>query len=240
MRNTKITVITNLLLVFIVFSVLAVGIYSERSVTISSSSGNGVIYRGTPSSNGVALMFNVYENTSVVQDIISVLKGHGVTATFFVGGCWADDNDKTLKDIVNSGFEIGNHGYFHKDHKKLSYEKNREEILNCHSVVLRSTGYNMKLFAPPSGAYSKTTVEVATELNYKTIMWSKDTIDWRDSDIQTILKRATKGVSSGDLILMHPKPHTLEALPLIIQKIKEQNLKFLTVSECASLTPIKV
>ncbi|MBR2322568.1 MAG: polysaccharide deacetylase family protein [Clostridia bacterium] len=240
MKNTKITVITNLLLVFIVFSVLAVGIYSERSVTISSSSGNGVIYRGTQSSNGVALMFNVYENTSVVQDIISVLKSHGVTATFFVGGCWADDNDKTLKDIVNSGFEIGNHGYFHKDHKKLSYEKNREEILNCHSVVLRSTGYNMKLFAPPSGAYSKTTVEVATELNYKTIMWSKDTIDWRDSDIQTILKRATKGVSSGDLILMHPKPHTLEALPLIIQKIKEQNLKFLTVSECASLTPIKV
>ena len=240
MKNTKITVITNLLLVFIVFSVLAVGIYSERSVTISSSSGNGVIYRGTQSSNGFALMFNVYENTSVVQDIISVLKSHGVTATFFVGGCWADDNDKTLKDIVNSGFEIGNHGYFHKDHKKLSYEKNREEILNCHSVVLRSTGYNMKLFAPPSGAYSKTTVEVATELNYKTIMWSKDTIDWRDSDIQTILKRATKGVSSGDLILMHPKPHTLEALPLIIQKIKEQNLKFLTVSECASLTPIKV
>lgn len=240
MKNTKITLITNLLLVFIVFSVLAVGIYSERSVTISSSSGSGVIYRGNPSSMGVALTFNVYENTLVVQDIISLLKKHGVTATFFVGGCWADDNDKTLKDIVNSGFEIGNHGYFHKDHKKLSYESNREEILNCHSVVLRSTGYNMNLFAPPSGAYSKTTIEVATKLNYFTIMWSKDTIDWRDSDINTLVKRATKGVTAGDIILMHPKPHTLEALPIIIEKIKEQNLKFLTVSQCASLTPIKV
>lgn len=240
MRNRRITLITNLLLVFIVFSVLAVGVYSERSVTISTAGSNGVVYRGSKSVGGVALMFNVYENTEVVSGIIKVLKEHNATATFFVGGCWADDNEEILKDIVNGGFEIGNHGYFHKDHKNISQTQNRSEIMNCHSIVLRSTGYNMNLFAPPSGSFSKTTLAVAEELNYKTIMWSKDTIDWRDKDVSTILKRATKDVVSGDLILMHPKQHTLEALPLIIQKIKSQNLKFLTVSECISSSPIKV
>ena len=39
-----------------------------------------------------------------------------------------DDNEKALNEMVKNGFEIGNHGYFHKDHAKLSYEKNVEEI----------------------------------------------------------------------------------------------------------------
>ncbi len=240
MRNKKITLITNLLLVLIVFSVLAVGVYSERSVTISTQTHNGVVYRGSSSAGGVALMFNVYENSDVVSGIIKVLKENNATATFFVGGCWADDNEQILKDIVNGGFEIGNHGYFHKDHKKITESLNRSEITDCHNLVLRNTGYNMNLFAPPSGSFSKTTLLVASELNYKTIMWSKDTIDWRDSDLPTILKRATKDLSSGDLILMHPKRHTLEALPLIIEKIKSQNLKLLTVTDCISTSPIKV
>ena len=71
-------------------------------------------------------------------------------------------------------------------------------------------------------------------------MWSKDTIDWRDSDIKTIVTRATKDIKSGDLILMHPKRHTLKALPLILDEIKEKGLKTLTVTNCCSLLPIKV
>ena len=90
----------------------------------------------------------------------------------------------------------------------------------------------MTLFAPPSGSYSKTTLEVCSSLNYKTIMWSKDTIDWRDSDINLIVKRATKNVTNGDLILMHPKSHTLNALDQIIKIYEEKNLQLVTVSQC--------
>lgn len=240
MKNIKITLITNLLLVIILVSVFTVGIKSERSVTISASDVTGAIYKGDEDVGGVALMFNVYENTEVVEGIIKILKENEATATFFVGGSWADDNAKALKDILDGGFELGNHGYFHKDHKKLSSEQNRREIENCHGIVMNFTGHSMNLFAPPSGSFSKTTLEVADKLGYHTIMWSKDTIDWRDSDINTIVKRATRGVKSGDLILMHPKSHTLEALPLILNKIKAENLKTLTVSDCCLLSPVKV
>ena len=240
MKNKKITLITNLLLVIILVSIFTIGVKSERSVTILGSDISGAIYHGDEDCGGVALMFNVYENSEVVEDIIKLLNEQNATATFFVGGCWADDNTKILKDILDCNFELGNHGYFHKDHKQLSKAQNEEEIQNCHSVVKNFTGHSMNLFAPPSGSFSKTTIEVASSLGYHTVMWSKDTIDWRDSDIKTIVTRATKDIKSGDLILMHPKRHTLKALPLILDKINEKGLKTLTVTNCCSLLPIKV
>ena len=89
----------------------------------------------------------------------------------------------------------------------------------------------MKLFAPPSGSYNKTTLEVASNLGYKTIMWSKDTIDWRDKNSELIFSRATKNLVNGDLILMHPTKATLDVLDSIIKEIKRQNFKIVTVGK---------
>jgi peptidoglycan/xylan/chitin deacetylase (PgdA/CDA1 family) len=190
------------------------------------------IYNGDRGKNNVAITFNVYENTEIVEKILDKLKEEGKKATFFVGGVWADDNASTLIRILEEGHELGNHGYFHKDHKKLNYEQNKSEIQSNHLIVKSFTGYEMTLFAPPSGSCSKTTLEVCSSLNYKTIMWSKDTIDWRDSDINLIVKRATKNVIGGDIILMHPKSHTLSALDQIIKIYEEKKLQLVTVSEC--------
>ena len=46
-------------------------------------------------------------------------------------------------------------------------------------------------------------------MRYKVILWSIDTIDWRDKSEKIVYKRATKNISGGDLVLMHPKEHTL-------------------------------
>ena len=177
-------------------------------------------------------MINVYEGSEVVEEMLSVLKEKGAKATFFVGGCWADDNGELLLKILEDGHELGSHGYFHRDHAKLNESQNREEMTATDNLIRRLTGYDVKLFAPPSGSYSATTLKVAESMGYKTIMWSKDTIDWRDKDIKTIINRATKNVCGGDMILMHPKKHTLEALPKILDYYEKGGLTAVTVSEC--------
>jgi peptidoglycan/xylan/chitin deacetylase (PgdA/CDA1 family) len=62
-------------------------------------------------------------------------------------------------------------------------------------------------------------------------MWSKDTIDWRDKDTAIIYKRATSNPENGDLILMHPKEHTLKVLPDIIDFYLGKGFNLVTVSE---------
>ena len=220
----KVSVITNVILVALFSIVFAVSFFPERVVPIYGGSGDEAIYNGNRENANVSLMFNVYENTEIVNSIIDVLKKHGAKCTFFVGGCWADDNENTLKRIVHEGHEIANHGYFHKDHKKLSFEQNRQEIVNTSSIIRALSGVQDKLFAPPSGSFSDTTLEVAAELGYKVIMWSKDTIDWRDKNEDLVFNRATKGLTNGDLILMHPKEHTLKALEKILVFCKQHYL----------------
>ena len=229
--NRKITIATNFVLVIIFTLVFAVSFFPEQIVPIYGGSNVSAIYHGNRENANVSLMFNVYEGTDVVNGIIDTLDEYGAKATFFVGGCWADDNESALKKIVESGHEIANHGYFHKDHKKLGYDKNKEEISLTGVIVEALCGAKMNLFAPPSGSFSETTLEAAFDLGYKVIMWSKDTIDWRDSDQDLLYKRATKNPENGDLILMHPKKHTLSVLPRVIEFYQNIGFNIVTVSE---------
>lgn len=229
--NKRVTLITNLILLVVITGVFAVSFLPEKIVPIYGGNQVSAIYNGNREKENVSLMFNVYENSKVVQGIVDVLNEHGAKATFFVGGCWADDNAETLKYIIDSGHELGNHGYFHKDHKKLNYDKNKEEISLTGVIVKAMCGAELKLFAPPSGSFNETTLEAAFDLDYKVIMWSKDTIDWRDSNQDLIFNRATKNPAGGDLILMHPKEHTLAVLPRVIKYYQSIGYKLTTVSE---------
>ena len=89
---------------------------------------------------------------------------------------------------------------------------------------------NSKLFAPPSGSMSNAMFDACKELGYTVIMWTRDTIDWRDHNPDLIFERATKNLKAGDIILMHPTDATVTALPKILEYIKSQNLVADTVS----------
>lgn len=232
LNDRKLSVITAIILVFIICGIVAVCSIPGETVVINGGKGYAPIYNGDRSKNGVALSFNVYEGTEIVEGILDVLDEKNAKATFFIGGCWADDNIDTVKKILEKGHEIGSHGYFHKDHSKLTEEQNRAEMELLHALIKKETGVEIKYFAPPSGAFSKTTLKVAESMGYKTILWSKDTIDWRDKNATTVYNRATKNVSGGDIILMHPKEHTLKALPDIHDYYEKIGLRAVAISEC--------
>ena len=229
--NKKLVLITNLILVSLFSIVCLVSFVPEKAVPIYGGKQVQAIYHGDRANKNISLMFNVYENSQVVNKIVDLLDSYNAKATFFVGGCWADDNGEVLNKIVSSGHEIANHGYFHKDHKKLDYKANLEEIRLTSAIIKALCGAKPTLFAPPSGSFSTTTLEVCFDLNYKLIMWSKDTIDWRDNDLDLIFNRATKNIENGDLILMHPKEHTLKILPKILKHFDDLGFEMVSVSQ---------
>ena len=176
-------------------------------------------------------MINVYWGTEYIDSMLETLKEHDVKATFFIGGSWAAKNEDVLVKIAEAGHEIGSHGYYHKDHAKLDFDGNYNEIYVTHKLIKQILGGDMDLFAPPSGSFSKTTLKVASQLKYRTIMWSKDTIDWRDKDTQLIVKRATSNVKNGELVLMHPTKNTADALGTILKFYIENGFKVVPVGE---------
>ena len=194
---------------------------------------DNLYYSGNQKSNKITLMVNVYWGTEYIDGFLDIFEKYNIKTTFFVGGMWAEDNPDVLKKIFSCGHEIANHGFSHKDHDKLSYQKNCDEILACHNVVKNILGIDMNLFAPPSGAYNKTTVEIAKQLGYKTIMWTegRDTIDWRDKDSEIVFQRAVKNAKGGDFVLMHPSLHTKNALEKIITTLQGQGFEICSVTK---------
>ena len=224
-------VATNAVLGVLVLSVGALCLYPLDETTYTSGDGAEIYRKAAGDGVGVSLMFNVYWGTDEVYQILDILDEYEAKSTFFIGGCWADDNVQCLKEIAARGHEIGNHGYFHKEHDKLSEAANREEILRCNQFISLAIGTAPQLFAPPSGAYSDATLSATARLQMKTVLWTKDTIDWRDKDASLVYTRATQGVEAGALILMHPMEHTVKALPDILKEYKRRGLSAITVGE---------
>lgn len=228
---SKLKILTNVVISFLLLSIgtLCLAPLDQR---VSADVTDREIYRSADErSNAVSLMFNVYWGEEEVYRILDILETHGDKATFFIGGCWADDNVECLKTIVSKGHEIGNHGYFHKDHKTLSAEQNEKEISDCNRFIELATGVKPTLFAPPSGSYGEKMLSACQQLNMKTILWTKDTIDWRDKNSSLIYTRATNGIKGGDFVLMHPMTATADALGDILKYYEKNGLETLTVSE---------
>ncbi len=191
-----------------------------------------VYYKSESENNKVSLAINIYWGTEYLDDMLDILdKYENVRVTFFIGGMWAAENNELLQRIAESKNEIANHGYFHKDHNKLTYEQNKEEILKTEKLIEGLCGRKTQLFMPPSGSYGNNTVKACKDLGYRVIMWSKDTIDWRDKNSDLIFKRATENVKSGDFILMHPTQHTLLAFEKILLYHINNGFELVTISE---------
>ena len=228
-ENKFINITCNIILGCLVLAVFGLSIISPLSTEAYVVS-SPAYYSGDKSSNKVCLMINVYWGTEYLDDMLESLEKNQVKTTFFIGGYWAGKNNEMLKKIYDKGHEIANHGYFHKDHSKLNFEQNKNEIVMTQELIESIIGVKTTLFAPPSGSYNDRVLSVADSLGYKTIMWSRDTIDWRDKDENIIYKRATEKTVGGDLILMHPTAQTASALDRIITTLKGKGLELTTVS----------
>lgn len=228
LSSRAIAAITNAILAVVLIVVGTVCFFP--SVAGVSGVEGKAIYKGN-SQDGVSLMINVYWGAEEVLGMLGVLDEYGAKATFFLGGSWADDNVSCVKEIKERGHEIGSHGYFHRDHDKLSLAENTEEIRRSVEFLSLAVGEPITLFAPPSGAYNDDTLAAAEGMGLKTILWSRDTVDWRDKDEEVCFTRATKEIGGGDLILMHPMKHTLAALPRILKNYADRGLRAITVSE---------
>jgi probable sporulation protein (polysaccharide deacetylase family) len=192
------------------------------------------IYKGNPKKPMVSIMINVAWGNEYLPSILESLRKENVHATFFLDGMWLKKNVDLAKKIRSEGHELSNHGYSHKDMRSISRSKAIEEITKTEDLLKQQVGVNNTLFAPPSGYFNEETVQVASEFKLKTVLWTFDTIDWKNPSADRIIERLSKSVEPGTLILMHPTASSSEALNGMIRIIKNKGLHLGTVTELLS------
>lgn len=85
-----------------------------------------------------------------------------------------------------------------------------------------------------AGSFKKVTVQVADELNIKTILRTIDTVDWNKPPTEVIVRRIAKNVENGFMVLMHPTKLVAVGLSTMITGIKAKGLQLGTVSDLMS------
>ncbi|UZJ77125.1 polysaccharide deacetylase family protein [Fictibacillus sp. KU28468] len=191
------------------------------------------IYKGNPEKPMVSLLVNVAWGNEYLPKLLKTMKEAHVHSTFFLDGSWVKKNPSLAKMILDEGHEIGNHAYTHPDLKKMTNERIRDELSSTNRVIEATLGKKRipKWFAPPSGSYRDDVVKIAAEQKMKTILWTVDTVDWRNPDPGRMAESVVKKVHPGAMVLMHPTSSTADGLKRIIGGIKAKGYSIGTVSE---------
>jgi polysaccharide deacetylase family sporulation protein PdaB len=191
----------------------------------------------------VALTFDISWGNKRAEPILEVLKSKNVqNATFFLSSVWAQSHPDIVKKIKEAGFEIGSHGHRHENYSQLEDDEIRRQIRTAHAILTEITGKAPNLIRLPNGDFDKRVLRIADELGYRVIQWDTDSGDWKNPGVQTIIDRVVGGAHPGDIILMHASDsvkQTHEALPVIIDRLREKGYEFVTVSELLAQTETK-
>ena len=196
------------------------------------------IYRGNSEKLMVTLLINVAWGNEFIPRILQVLKESEVKATFFFDGSWVNKNLDVAMMIHLEGHEIGNHAYSHPDFKHRTRNETMNELKKTNDVIEKTLSINSIWFAPPSGSFNQETIDVAHELGMKMVLWTIDTVDWRNPATSEMVNRIVVGVENGSMVLMHPTKPVAEGLEAMIIQIKGRGFQLGTVSELMSTNRI--
>lgn len=191
------------------------------------------IYRVETEEKVAAISFDAAWGADNTLKILDILTDYDIKANFFVVGFWAEKYADKLKTLSESGrVEIGTHSNTHPHMSKLGKEAIKLELTTSMSLIEDITGVRPDLFRAPFGDYNDTLINTAKEEGLYTIQWDVDSLDWKGLSATDIAVRVLKGVNNGSIILMHNDgKHTVEALPLIIEGLKNKGYTFKTIGE---------
>ncbi|MNI78534.1 Peptidoglycan-N-acetylglucosamine deacetylase [compost metagenome] len=79
-------------------------------------------------------------------------------------------------------------------------------------------------------------------MGYKVIQWDTDSQDWMNKGTDVIVKRVVDKAHPGDIILLHASDsvkQTHEALPVIIDQLRQKGYEFVTVTDLLEEASVK-
>lgn len=168
------------------------------------------------------------------EQFLDVLDAHDAKATFFMQGSnlKKEHLQKSVKRAAQEGHYIGGHSMTHNYQALYSNQQFVPEMVETLDLIHEITGTTPSLVRAPYGSApglngEKIRKQLA-DANIKIWDWTIDSHDWElpgnpTQIIQNIKKDTT---SDREVVLMHEKSQTLEALPKILNFLKEQGYVF--------------
>ena len=214
----------------------------DATITIKSSNGVRRSYQIKVKGIDklVALTFDdgPSEHTSRLLDAI---KENGFHGTFFMVGCYAQNQPDVLRKMVNYGNEPAIHSWAHADYTTMSQDAVAADIESTRNTIMNYTGVSPTLVRPPYGSYNASTLEAFRQKACSCIMWNTDIEDWKYFNAVTVENNIMSRVHPGAVLVIHDSHSwSVDAIIAAMPKLKAQGYELVTVSQFAKLKGIKL
>ena len=209
----------------------------------------------------VALTFDLcethYEVAGYQGGIVDYLRENNVKATFFAGGKWLLTHRERAEQLMSDPlFEVANHGWEHRNLRRLSGAALKSEIENAQlayedvragleakQCIARDAATPAAARAPkrmdylrfPYGACNSASLEAVAQEGLVPIQWDVAAGDPAPGESAAQMARVVlASVQPGSIVIFHANGrgwHTDAALPKIVSELKARGYEFVTIAE---------
>ena len=134
---------------------------------------------GAGAKDAVLLTFDDGPHPEVTPAVLRLLRRHTARAVFFVVGARVERAPHLLRTILDEGHVIGNHSFSHPMEHQPWVVPYYQDLVRCQQRVEGLTGRAPKLFRPPQGKLSLSSILAPRMLGLRTMLWSIDSGDWK-------------------------------------------------------------
>jgi peptidoglycan-N-acetylglucosamine deacetylase len=204
----------------------------------------------------IAISFDDGPDPQWTPKILDVLKEKKAPAVFFIIGDQANKWPDILKREFTEGHEIGNHTFTHPKFDEISHTQIRWELNLTQRLIESTLDVKTILFRPPYGidhqpeyAEEVAQLPLVQDMGYLIVGQRIDPDDWSLRDgkpipgkeiVDSVLRQA----GNGNVILLHDgggdRTQTVEALPQIIDALREKGYQLVSVSDLIGKTRAEV
>ena len=185
----------------------------------------------------IALTIDDGPNPEVTPRVLDMLDAAKAKATFFCVGRYARQYSEICREIIARGHQIENHGDAHSAlFATFGMQRMRSDILAAQKSLSEITGRAPKFFRATAGLRNPMLDPVLSGLDLKLAAWTRRSFDTQVGDPEIVLKRLTKQLSAGDILLMHDghAARTAEGEAVILSVLP----RLLAAFTAAQLTPV--
>ncbi len=207
----------------------------------------GLTLDGSTKRRTILFSFDDGPSRRTTPELLDLLDQLDIRAVFFVktesfgrGNPWEREHSDIVREIASRGHMIGNHTETHRQLPLLNNAEIAAELAVSEAKIENAIGLRPRLIRPPGGALSTRVRELLAARGYTSVLWSVYTgdleVDTADDVVRTffrVLKRRERETGDrGGIVLLHDtQPHSLDAVPRLVDALKRRNCDLLERNE---------
>ena len=191
------------------------------------------IAHGSRNKSQVALTFHGAGDPAMVQKLLAIFRSTSTPISVFAIGNWLKGYPTVAKQMLDAGYDIGNHTMNHYQMKTLNAKKVDSEIAGCAVELKKLIGNHGKWFRPSGTQYSNAIIrKSAFKYGYKQcISYDVDSHDYQDVGKRAVLADISSAIKKGSIVSLHfGHQDTIDAMPTLLENLHAKGLTPVTLT----------